>query len=95
MENKNKVRAHVFFSGRVQRVFFRRTVMLKANLLKITGWIKNLKDGRVEAVFEGEKEKIEKLVKNAGKGNPLIRVDYFELEWEKYSGQYENFKVTY
>ncbi len=88
-------RLHIFFSGRVQRVLFRRTCALKAKLLKINGWVKNLKDGRVEAIFEGEKEKIEKLIKNIGKGNPLIRVDYFEVNWEEYRGEFKDFKIIF
>ncbi len=89
----NKVRAHVFFSGRVQGVFFRKTIWIKARKLGIFGWVKNLPDKRVEAIFEGEKEKIQELVNNIEKGNPLIKVDNIDLEWKDYRGEFEDFKV--
>ena len=95
MENKKDIRAHVFFSGRVQRVFFRKTTLIKAKIKGLKGWVKNLKDGRVEAIFEGEKEKIENLIKNVGKGNPLIRVDYFEIDWQESKAEFNSFKITY
>ncbi len=95
MENKEISRAHIFFSGRVQGVFFRRTCTIKAKMAKIKGWVKNLKDGRVEAVFEGEKEKIKNLIKNIGKGNFLIRVDYFEIEWQENGGEFNDFKIVH
>jgi acylphosphatase len=57
-----KVRAHVFVSGRVQGVFFRQTTQLKAQSLGVRGWIKNLFDGRVEAIFEGEENAVKELV---------------------------------
>lgn len=88
-------RLHIFFSGRVQRVLFRRTCAFKARLMNLKGWVKNLEDGRVEAVIEGEKEKIEKLIKNIGKGNPLIRVDYFEVNWQEYKGEFKDFKIIF
>ena len=49
-----KARIHVFVSGRVQGVFFRQTTKQLAESLGVNGWIRNLQDGRVEAVFEGE-----------------------------------------
>ena len=57
-----KIRAHVFVSGRVQGVFFRQTTQQKAQSFGVKGWIKNLLDGRVEAVFEGEENAIKELV---------------------------------
>ena len=48
-------RVHVFISGKVQGVYFRQNTVGKAQELNVLGWIRNLKDGRVEAVFEGEK----------------------------------------
>lgn len=58
----DKDRAHIFVSGRVQGIFFRSSTQKKARELGLTGWVRNLQDGRVEAVFEGEKDKIEKMI---------------------------------
>ncbi len=88
-------RLHIFFSGRVQRVFFRKTCFFKARMLGLKGWVKNLQDGRVEALIEGEEEKMKKLITNIGKGNPLIRVDYAEIIEEEYKEEFKDFKITY
>lgn len=93
MEQNNKNCAHVFFSGRVQGVFFRKTVWVKARNLGIKGWVRNLEDGRVEAMLEGEKELITRLIESVGKGNPLIRVDNVELEWKEFKGRFDGFKI--
>ncbi len=61
-------RAHVYVSGRVQGVFFRAFVSEKAMELGLTGWVKNIPDGRVEAVFEGEKEKVEQVIVTCREG---------------------------
>jgi len=56
-----KVRAHVIVSGRVQGVFFRAETKEKAKELGVFGWVKNLSEGRVEAVFEGERATVEEI----------------------------------
>ncbi len=53
----------VFFSGQVQGVGFRFVAKSKADSLGLKGWVKNLADGRVKAVFQGEKKDIEKIIK--------------------------------
>ncbi len=62
------MRAHVVVSGRVQGVFFRSQTQEKAQQSGVSGWVKNLAEGRVEAVFEGERAKVEQMVKWAKKG---------------------------
>jgi acylphosphatase len=57
-----KTRAHVLVTGTVQGVFFRYETRTKAAQHKVTGWVRNTRDRRVEAVFEGEKEEVEALV---------------------------------
>ena len=52
---EEKLRAHLFVSGKVQAVFYRETTKKKAEKLGVSGWVKNLRDGRVEAIFEGNK----------------------------------------
>jgi acylphosphatase len=89
------VRAHIFISGKVQMVLFRDTMTRKANRFKVRGWVRNLTDSRVEAVLEGEKEKVEALIGWARKGPFLSRVDNIDLDWEKYQGEFNNFKIRY
>jgi acylphosphatase len=55
-------RAHVYISGRVQGVGYRMTTVQKAKQAGVNGWVKNLADGRVEAVFEGEQEAVQQMV---------------------------------
>lgn len=88
-----KIRNHVFVSGWVQGVFFRASIREKAKQLEITGWVKNLADGRVEAVLEGEKEAIEKMVKWLKVGPPLARVDRVEIEHQPFQNHFQNFKI--
>ncbi|MEA1998313.1 MAG: acylphosphatase, partial [Euryarchaeota archaeon] len=59
---ESKVRAHVFVKGKVQGVLFRYTTRGEANMRALKGWVRNMSDGRVEAVFEGDKEKVDEMV---------------------------------
>lgn len=90
-----KTRAHLFISGRVQGVYFRETTLKKAEELSVFGWVRNLPDGRVEAVFEGEKDKVEKLVKWAKRGPFWAKVSGLEVHWEEYKGEFKNFEIRY
>jgi len=90
-----KVRAHVFVSGRVQGVFFRYEVTKRARRLGVTGWVRNLYDGRVEAVFEGERESVEELVDFCHKGPPYARVDRVDVEYQPFRGEFKDFQIKY
>jgi len=90
-----KVRAHVFVSGMVQGVFFRSETRHEANRRKVTGWVRNLRDGRVEAVFEGEKDAVEKLIEFCRTGPPGARVTKVEVSWEEYTGEFKDFLMRY
>jgi len=90
-----KVRVHIFVSGLVQGVFFRHNTRQVAKELGITGWVRNLPDEGVEIMAEGEKEKIEKLIKWARKGPSIARVDKFNAEYEEYKGEFNSFEVRY
>ena len=90
-----KIRAHIFVSGRVQRVFFRSETREKALKLGLTSLVRNLADGRVEAVFEGEKEKVEEMVEWAKSGPPGAIVNHLDLSWEEYKGEFKNFEIRY
>ncbi len=90
-----KVKAHVFIEGRVQGVFFRANTREEASLLGLTGWVKNCWDGRVEAVFEGEREKVERVISLCKKGPPGALVKDVEINWEQATGEYDTFSIEY
>lgn len=92
MEN---ARAHAIFRGRVQGVFFRAFTRDVARSLGLSGWVKNLPDGSVEAVFEGEKRKVEEALKRSGNGPDYARVDDVEVNWQPFSGEFRDFSVRY
>jgi acylphosphatase len=90
-----RVRAHVLVSGKVQAVFFRSETAYEAQKHSVNGWVRNLPDGRVEAVFEGEKESVEKLVEFCKRGPPGARVAVVDVRFEPYSGEFTEFEITY
>ena len=79
--------ANVFISGFVQGVGFRQFVKNTARKFSLTGWVKNLSDGRVEAEFYGEKEIIEKAIENLWKGTFLSGVKSIDIEWIEKDGK--------
>lgn len=89
------VRAHVYISGRVQGVFFRANTKRMADSLGVKGWVRNLMDGRVEAIFEGGEENVKRLIEWCWKGPPAARVDNVEVKWEEYKGEFSDFRVRY
>jgi acylphosphatase len=90
-----KVRAHVFISGLVQGVFFRHETRLRAIRNNVTGWVRNLPDGRVEAVFEGEKENVEAMIAFCQRGPPGAIVKKIEVKWENPTGEFKDFRIRY
>jgi acylphosphatase len=90
-----KVQAHVIVSGLVQGVFFRSTCRDEARQVGVTGWVRNLENDRVEAVFEGEKDAVSKMVQWCNKGPPGARVNLVDVEWGEYTGRFNSFNITY
>ncbi len=88
-------RAHIFVSGRVQGVFFRDHTQRWASTLGLSGWVRNLYDGRVEAVVEGEGENIEELIAKLKQGPPMADVTKVETTWESYKGEFDGFRITW
>jgi len=88
-----KKRVNILISGKVQGVFFRDSTRKIAISLGITGYAKNLSDGRVEVVAEGGENELKKLVSWVKKGPPLCRVDNVTLKKEKYKGDFDDFNV--
>lgn len=90
-----KIRAHVFISGLVQGVFFRHETRLRAIRNNVTGWVRNLPDGRVEAVFEGEKENVDAMIAFCQRGPPGAIVKKIEVKWEDPTGEFKDFRIKY
>lgn len=90
-----QVLVHVFISGRVQGVFFRDEIRKMATRLNVKGWVRNTFDEKVEAVFEGEKEAVEKLIEFCRKGPPYARVSKVDVSWEKFVGEFHDFRIRY
>ena len=88
-------RIHIFIVGRVQGVFFRQSTRVMAIKNNVTGWVKNLNDGRVEIVAEGETQNIDNLIIWCKTGPANSRVDEFELSEEISTSEFENFEVKY
>jgi acylphosphatase len=90
-----QMRTHVYISGRVQGVSFRWNTQYRAQELGLTGWVRNLWDGRVEAVFEGEEETVRKMVDWCHHGAQPAHVDRVEVKYEQPSGEFRSFRITF
>ena len=86
-------RIHVRISGKVQGVAFRHDTQRTALSLNLTGWVKNLPDGRVEAVFEGENDSIDAMRAWCSKGPPLAHVLHVDIQEKSYTGEFSDFRV--
>ncbi len=89
-----KKRFHVHVSGRVQGVFFRANTWKAARSLGLTGWVRNLPDGRVEAVFEGEEAAAQKMLAWFRTGTPPARVERLETLEEPVDGEFTDFRIA-
>jgi len=87
------VRYRVLISGRVQGVFFRDTCRRLAEQYGVAGWVRNLPDGRVEAIFEGPAEDVESLVEWSRHGPRYAAVDHIEVQAERPEGL-DTFRIT-
>lgn len=86
-------RARVLVSGLVQGVFFRHEAATRARARGVRGWVRNLTDGRVEAVFEGDEDGVRALVDWCRAGPRGARVEGVSVDWESPSGEPEGFRV--
>ncbi len=90
-----KSRAHVYVSGKVQGVFFRQNTKRQAQSQGVKGWVKNLEDGRVEAIFEGEEEAVKAVVEFCKKGPKGASVTDITVDWEPFKEEFQNFTIAY
>ena len=90
-----KTRIHIFVSGKVQGVFFRDSAVRQAERLGVFGWVQNLENGIVEAVLEGEKDKVEKMIKWMRNGPLLAEVKEIDIDRQRYTGEFQDFQIKY
>ncbi len=90
-----KGRVHLIIRGHVQGVFFRARTRDMAEGLGLKGWVRNLSDGNVEAVFEGPKELLLKAVQWCSKGPDGARVTAVSEDWDEYKGELGSFEIRY
>jgi len=90
----SRKRVHVHVSGRVQGVFYRATTKETAREHGVDGWVKNLDDGRVEAVFEGDPEAVDAMVEFCHEGSDMAEVNDVEVTEEEPEGLGE-FEIRY
>ena len=88
-----KKAVHAVISGRVQGVFFRMETLRAAERLGVNGWVRNLSDGTVEAVFEGETDKVDAVIAWCKKGPPMASVTDIQIDETRYIGEFDNFSI--
>ena len=84
---------HAVVHGLVQGVYFRSFVARNARSLGLTGYVRNLPGGRVDVVSEGEREKLEELLRQIESGPPFASVDGVDVGWSEYKGTFGRFEV--
>ncbi len=90
-----KTRAHAIISGRVQGVFFRMETQLAADRCGVCGWVRNLKDGTVEAVFEGDQDRVDAILDWCRQGPPHANVADVNVSWNDYTGGFKGFDISF
>ncbi len=91
----DKARARLHIDGMVQGVFYRGFTRDLAESLGLKGWVRNLSDGTVEVVFEGDRGVIERAIRKCYVGPPASRVTSIDIQWETYTGEEKDFSVRY
>jgi acylphosphatase len=90
-----QARLHAVIRGRVQGVAFRYATEDRANRLGAVGWVRNRRDGSVELLAEGEREKLEELAAWCRRGPSLARVDEVEIDWQEAEGEFSKFFIAH
>jgi len=90
-----EARAHLLIDGGVQGVCFRAFTRETARTYGLNGWVRNLSDGRVEAVLEGEKKLVQQAIQQCYSGPPGARVAGIDVQWEQYTGKEDGFHIRY
>jgi acylphosphatase len=89
------VRARAVISGRVQGVAFRFETQWTAERIGVRGWVRNRPDGTVQALFEGERARVEEMLAWCRRGPALARVAAVDVTWEDYRGEFKEFIILH
>lgn len=95
MSDSKKTRAHILVSGTVQGVYFRQNTKEVATKHNVTGWVRNLPDGRVEAILEGNESDVNKVIEWCHVGPPKAKVDNVNVKFDNYTGEFADFVISY
>lgn len=95
MSDSKKTRAHILVSGTVQGVYFRQNTKEVATKHNVTGWVRNLPDGRVEAILEGNESDVNKVIEWCHVGPPKAKVDNVSVKFDNYTGEFADFVISY
>lgn len=90
-----KIRAHVFILGKVQGVYFRQNTRIVAIRHGVTGWVRNIKDGRVEVLLEGYESDVGQVIEWCHAGPPKAIVNNVEIKYERYTEEFKEFRINY
>lgn len=90
---QNNIRIHCIFHGRVQGVFFRANTLEFARRTRVTGWVRNVSDGTVEAVFEGEKDRVEETLHLCREEQPYANVTKTDIAHSNPTGEFDDFTI--
>ena len=85
----------MWISGHVQGVAYRAFARQAAGRMGLSGWVRNLEDGRVEVDVEGERRAVDAFVELLRAGPPMARVDALRVEWETPTGRQADFRISY
>ena len=92
---EEKIRVHAIISGRVQGVFFRMETQRAARRFGVCGWVRNRRDGTVEALFEGDKDRVDAILDWCKQGPPHAHVTDVKLDRREFTGEFETFEISY
>jgi acylphosphatase len=93
-DNK-KIRAHLLINGKVQGVYFRQNAVIVAARNNVKGWVRNLQDGQVEVLLEGSQSDVGQVIRWCNTGPANAKVISVDVKYEKYVGEFEEFKISY
>ena len=88
-------RVHVIITGKVQGVCFRIATKQEAEKYGVTGWVRNIIDGSVEAVFEGKKDRVDSVLEWCGDGPLSAKVKKVETKWEEHKNEFQFFQIVF
>lgn len=92
---ERNTRAHLIISGRVQGIFFRAETQKAASRLGVYGWVRNRRDGTVEAVAEGASDDVASLIDWCQSGPAMSRVEKVDVSRQDYRGEFDAFSIRY